>query len=227
MLHNLTIKVAPGSKVGIVGRTGSGKSSLLKALFRLAEVERGAITIDHKNIQNMGLRALRNQALSILPQTPFIFEGSLRENLDPFGEYSDEQLWEVIDDVQLAEKIVASSDGLDTRVELGTPFFSVGEKQLFCLARPMLRDTPILVLDEATANVDKKTDAFIQKTLQSAHFASTTVLSVAHRLNTVINYDVIIVMDSGMIFEAGSPQKLLQKKDGLFYQMLTSSQSMH
>ena len=227
MLHNLTIKVAPGSKVGIVGRTGSGKSSLLKALFRLAEVERGAITIDHKNIQNMGLRALRNQALSILPQTPFIFEGSLRENLDPFGEYSDEQLWEVIDDVQLAEKIVASSDGLDTRVELGTPFFSVGEKQLFCLARAMLRDTPILVLDEATANVDEKSDAFIQKTLQSARFASTTVLAVAHRLNTVIDYDEIIVMDSGTIVEAGSPQELLEKKDGLFYQMLTSSQPIH
>ena len=161
VLSDVSLQVQPGSKVGVVGRTGAGKSSLLQALFRLAEPESGAILIDSKDTSKLGLNPLRRQALSLLPQTPFVFSGTLRENLDPFGHYSDEQLWEALMDVHLRDKVAASQEGLSSTIREGTSFFSVGEKQLFCLARALLRHTPILVLDEATANVDQETDRLI------------------------------------------------------------------
>ena len=170
----------------------------------------------------MGLHSLR-QHISVIPQTPFIFKGSLRENLDPFGQLSDAQLWEALEAVQLRDRVAASKDGLSTQIEESAAFFSVGQKQLFCLARVLLRKTPVLVLDEATANVDPHTDALIQDALRGPLFAGITVLAIAHRLNTLMDYDLILVLDQGQIKEQGNPKELAQKQDGIFANMLKSS----
>ena len=233
VLRDVSLSVAPGSKVGIVGRTGSGKSSLLQALFRLTPQEGEdlegdippSIHVDGADIRKLGLTPLRRHALSLLPQTPFVFAGTVRDNLDPFQTSSEAELWAALAAVQLADKLRRSEQGLDTWLRESASFFSVGEKQLFCLARAILRNTPVLVLDEATANVDPATDALIQATLRSARFASTTILTVAHRLNTVIDYDWIVVLDKGAVVQSGPPSVLLQNPDGLFAQMAESSLS--
>ncbi|KAL4438299.1 hypothetical protein ABPG74_009722 [Tetrahymena malaccensis] len=209
VLKGINFSIKHSEKVGCVGRTGAGKSSLIQALFRLTEPEIGSeMLINGTNIQNLGLHTLR-QNISIIPQVPFVFGGTIRRNLDPFNQYSDEKLWEVLKLVELEQFAKLNcQDGLDTDMGASSCSFSVGQKQLICLARALLKDNKILVLDEATSNVDMETDQFIQKTLRT-NFSDYTIITIAHRLNSIADYDKVIVMDDGQVAEYGSPFGLL------------------
>ncbi|KMQ86379.1 multidrug resistance-associated protein 4-like protein [Lasius niger] len=214
VLKNLNVSIEPGWKIGVVGRTGAGKSSLISALFRLFdEGLKGEIRIDGRDTSTVGLQELRSK-ISIIPQEPVLFSESLRYNLDPFNQYDDMRLWEVLRLVELNEIT------LDHNVLYGGHNFSVGQRQLICLARAILRNNRLLVLDEATANIDSHTDALIQDTIRS-NFRDCTVITIAHRLNTIIDSDRIIVMENGFIVEFGYPYELLHDKpDGYFKQMV-------
>ncbi|XP_011504959.1 PREDICTED: multidrug resistance-associated protein 4-like [Ceratosolen solmsi marchali] len=214
ILKNLTFNIEGGAKIGIVGRTGAGKSSLTIALFRLADIE-GSILIDNIDTRNVDLKLLRNK-ISILPQEPILFSLSLRKNLDPTDEYDDDLIWSAIRDVELNE-IFDSLDCVLHRNNLST-----GQRQLLCLARAILKKNKILILDEATANVDINTDALIQKIIR-AKFANCTVITIAHRLNTVMKCDKILVMDHGKVVEYDSPDVLLKTNDGYLSKMLQHS----
>ncbi|KAG5331515.1 MRP4 protein, partial [Acromyrmex charruanus] len=214
VLKNLNVSIEPGWKVGVVGRTGAGKSSLISALFRLFnEGLEGEIKIDGRDTSTVGLSELRCK-ISIIPQEPVLFSESLRYNLDPFNRYDDIKLWEVLRQVELNDV------ALDHDIFSGGHNFSVGQRQLICLARAILRNNRLLVLDEATANIDSHTDALIQDTIRS-NFKECTVITIAHRLNTIIDSDRIIVMENGSIVEFGCPYELLHDKpDGYFSQMV-------
>lgn len=219
VLKELDLQIFPQEKIGIVGRTGAGKSSIINALFRLSYID-GEIIIDTRDTQTMGLHDLRSK-ISIIPQEPVLFSGSMRYNLDPFEEYGDEKLWKALEEVKLKEVISEMPAGLNTKISEGGTNFSVGQRQLVCLARAILRENKILVMDEATANVDPQTDALIQNTIR-LKFANCTVLTIAHRLNTVMDSDRILVMDAGRCVEFASPHELLIKSEGtkIFYNML-------
>lgn len=221
VLRGVSFDVAGGNKVGLVGRTGSGKSSLLLALFRMVEAESGCITIDGVDISKLGLRHLRSQ-MSIIPQEPFLFSGTVRSNLDPFNSYEEAELWRAVSAVGLKEAISALQAGLDAHVVDGGNNFSQGQKQLFCLARAILRNSRVLMLDEATASVDPETDGLIQRTIRTS-FASTTMLTIAHRLNTIMDADRVLVLDQGMLVESGEPHDLLQNHQGIFSGMVTQT----
>ncbi|XP_029164699.1 probable multidrug resistance-associated protein lethal(2)03659 [Nylanderia fulva] len=207
VLKDLNIKIYPGEKIGIVGRTGAGKSSLIAALFRLAKVE-GIIEIDGINTGMIALEDLRRK-ISIIPQDPVLFSGTLRRNLDPFDEFPDNDLWGALEEVELKDVVGINGNGLDSRVLDRGSNFSVGQRQLVCLARAILRNNRILMLDEATANVDPHTDALIQRTIRKK-FATCTMLTVAHRLNTIMDSDKVLVMDKGRMTEYDHPHILLQ-----------------
>ncbi|GJQ86164.1 hypothetical protein Trydic_g13443 [Trypoxylus dichotomus] len=213
ILRGLNINIKSGEKIGIVGRTGAGKSSLIAALFRLAHVD-GAILIDTLNTRDLGLHDIRSK-LSIIPQDPVLFSASMRYNLDPFNEFSDKDLWNALDDVEL--KNVISS--LEYKVEEAGNNFSVGQRQLICLARAIIRKNNILILDEATANVDPETDSLIQATIRKK-FKECTVLTIAHRLNTIMDSNRIIVMDAGQVVECDHPHILLQNPNGYFTKLV-------
>ncbi|GLV41553.1 uncharacterized protein CBL_06782 [Carabus blaptoides fortunei] len=213
VLKNLSFRIKPGQKVGIVGRTGAGKSSLISALFRLAPTE-GTICIDGIDTKTVGLNDLRTR-ISIIPQEPVLFSATLRHNLDPFSGKDDSALWTALDEVELKDLV----ESLDHGVNEGGSNFSAGQRQLVCLARAIIRNNKVLVLDEATANVDPQTDALIQTAIRNK-FADCTVLTIAHRLNTVMDSDKVIVMDGGQVVEFGHPHILLQEPDGYFTKML-------
>ncbi|XP_037871800.1 ATP-binding cassette subfamily C member 4 isoform X1 [Bombyx mori] len=213
VLKNLNLVIESGWKVGIVGRTGAGKSSLISSLFRLAIVE-GEILIDDIETGYLALQDLRSK-ISIIPQEPVLFSATVRYNLDPFNNYKDEELWKALEAVDLK----AAVPSLDFKVSEGGSNFSLGQRQLVCLARAILRGNRILVLDEATANVDPKTDEFIQRTIRT-RFADCTVLTVAHRLNTIMDSDRVMVMDAGRLVEFDHPYKLLSNPDGYFAKMV-------
>ncbi|GJQ86168.1 hypothetical protein Trydic_g13445 [Trypoxylus dichotomus] len=213
VLKNLDIKIMPGEKVGIVGRTGAGKSSLISALFRLAPLE-GFVAVDDLDTQKIGLHDIRSK-ISIIPQEPVLFSAPIRYNLDPFEEYSDQDLWSALSEVELKEAVPS----LDYKVTEGGGNFSVGQRQLICLARAIVRNNKILVLDEATANVDPRTDGLIQGTIRRK-FKDCTVLTIAHRLNTIMDSDKVLVMDAGRVAEFDHPHLLLQDPNGHFTKLV-------
>ncbi|XP_037656315.1 multidrug resistance-associated protein 4 isoform X2 [Choloepus didactylus] len=217
VLKHLTALIKSREKVGIVGRTGAGKSSLISALFRLSEPE-GKIWIDKILTTEIGLHDLRKK-MSIIPQEPVLFTGTMRKNLDPFNEHTDEELWNALKEVQLKETVEDLPGKMDTELAESGSNFSVGQRQLVCLARAILRKNRILIIDEATANVDPRTDELIQKKIREK-FAQCTVLTIAHRLNTIIDSDKIMVLDSGRLKEYDEPYVLLQNRDSLFHKMV-------
>ncbi|KAK4493262.1 hypothetical protein RD792_017859, partial [Penstemon davidsonii] len=221
VLRGLSFVISPDQKVGIVGRTGAGKSSMLNALFRIVELERGRILIDGFDVAKFGLTDLR-KVLSIIPQSPVLFSGSVRFNLDPFGEHNDPDLWEALERAHLKDVIRRSALGLDAEVFEGGENFSVGQRQLLSLARALLRRSKILVLDEATAAVDVRTDALIQKTIRE-EFKYCTMLTIAHRLNTIIDSDQILLLDSGQVIEYDTPDNLLENEESEFSKMVQST----
>ncbi|ERL92721.1 hypothetical protein D910_10031 [Dendroctonus ponderosae] len=242
VLEDLCFAIESKEKIGIVGRTGAGKSSLINALFQLSDTT-GSILIDDVDITQIG-NFLLNQAgrvclanaelfaglhdlrpqISIIPQEPVLFSGTMRKNLDPFDDFSDIELWSVLDEVELKEVVEELPAGLSSQMSevlwgLGGANFSVGQRQLVCLARAILRNNKVLVMDEATANVDPQTDALIQQTIRRK-FKDCTVLTIAHRLNTVMDSDKILVMDAGTVKEFDRPFVLLQDKTGVLYGMV-------
>lgn len=218
-LNGLSFTVAPGERCGICGRTGAGKSTLTVALFRLVELESGSILVDGVDLAKVGLSDVRGR-LSIIPQDPFLLAGTLRDCLDPFSTSSDGDILEALKAVRLVGTD-ADTNALDRRVDEGGSNFSVGERQLLCLARALLAKPTVLVLDEATASVDGETDVFIQRMLRT-RFKNTTLLTVAHRLHTIMDYDTILVMDGGRAAEYGSPKRLIHDK-GLFASLVAST----
>jgi ABC-type multidrug transport system fused ATPase/permease subunit len=218
-LNGLSFTVAPGERCGICGRTGAGKSTLTVALFRLVELESGSVLVDGVNLAKLGLSDVRGR-LSIIPQDPFLLAGTLRDCLDPFSGSSDGDILEALKAVRVVGTD-ADTSALDRRVDEGGSNFSVGERQLLCLARALLAKPTVLVLDEATASVDGETDVFIQRMLRT-RFKNTTLLTVAHRLHTIMDYDTILVMDGGKAAEYGSPKKLIEEK-GLFANLVAST----
>jgi ATP-binding cassette subfamily C (CFTR/MRP) protein 4 len=216
VLNQLTFNVAPGEKIGIVGRTGAGKSSLISVLFRLVEPE-GQVIIDGLDIKSLGLHELR-QKISIIPQDPSLFSGTVRDNLDPFNENDDSSIWQALEEAHMTPTI-RGMGGLDSKVTEGGTNLSVGQRQLLCLGRALLKNNKILVMDEATANVDQETDELIQKTIKTT-FKDKTVLTVAHRLNTIIDMDKVLVMDAGRIIEFDEPFVLLKDVASLFHSMV-------
>ncbi|XP_015437283.1 PREDICTED: probable multidrug resistance-associated protein lethal(2)03659 [Dufourea novaeangliae] len=217
VLKNLNVTIEPGWKVGVVGRTGAGKSSLISALFRLfPEGLDGQIKVDGIDVSTVGLHEFRTK-ISIIPQQPFLFTDTVRNNLDPFNSYDDTTLWDSLHQVELNDLV------LDQKLQYSGGNLSIGQKQLICLARAVLKNNRILILDEATANIDNQTDALIQKTIRT-RFSDCTVITVAHRLNTIIDCDRIIVMDAGCIAEFGCPHELLRDKpNGIFSTMVANT----
>mmetsp|Transcript_3038 Transcript_3038/g.8791 ORF Transcript_3038/g.8791 Transcript_3038/m.8791 type:complete len:1373 (-) Transcript_3038:1207-5325(-) len=218
-LKNVSFKIESGQRIGVVGRTGSGKSTLIQALFRLLEAEEGKIVIDGVDIAGLGLHKLRT-SMSVIPQTPTLFSGcTIRENLDPFDQYGDRDIRSALLDASMVDAIEEQAEGLDSIVAEGGSNFSCGQRQLLCLARAILRKSPILVLDEATANVDSRTDALLQEAVKKS-FDGATILSVAHRLDTVIEYDKILVLGAGQVVAFDSPHRLSLEENGVFASMI-------
>ena len=215
VIRNISCNLHPREKIGIVGRTGAGKSTITQALLRIIEATDGSITIDGVDIRSIGLHDLRGR-LTIIPQDPVLFSGSLRTNLDPFNQKADDQLWQALRLAHLSDFV--SSYGLDFVVSEGGENLSLGQRQLICLSRALLRKSKILIMDEATAAVDMETDALIQSTIRS-EFADCTILTIAHRLNTIIDSDRVLVMDGGKIVEFDSPLVLMKRKDSFFHSL--------
>jgi ABC-type multidrug transport system fused ATPase/permease subunit len=262
VLKEVSFSVKAGEKVGIVGRTGAGKSSLALALFRGLEAEKGQIIIDGVDIGSIGLRDLR-EAITIVPQDPTLFTGTLRSNLDPFGLFSDEQIFTALRRVHLigsstsgtatpttsstvtATESNANVNGhangvsssavtvvdnknvfhnLDSQVSESGSNLSQGQRQLLCLARALLKNPRVLMMDEATASIDYATDAKIQETLRE--LGNSTIITIAHRLQTIIDYDKVLVLDHGRVIEYDHPWTLINKEDGLFRSMCDNSGNM-
>ncbi|KAL3924691.1 MAG: hypothetical protein SGILL_000891 [Bacillariaceae sp.] len=221
-LNNLTFKIPAGKTCGVVGRTGAGKSSITVALFRLVETESGRINLDNVDLSTLGLSDVRGRGMSIIPQDPFLAGATLRECLDPFGKHSDDGIMEALESVRLGSSSVDADVLLSTKLEEGGSNYSVGERQLLNLARALLSQPKLLVLDEATASIDGETDAFIQRMLRS-RFPNTTLVTIAHRLNTIMDYDYVLVMDKGQAAEFDSPAKLLSIQGGVFSELVDAT----
>ncbi|XVF10474.1 hypothetical protein REPUB_Repub07fG0186200 [Reevesia pubescens] len=218
VLQGISCIFEGGSKIGIVGRTGSGKTTLISALFRLVEPTEGEIIIDNLNICTIGLHDLRSR-LGIIPQDPTLFGGSVRYNLDPLEQHSDNEIWEVLEKCQLREVVQGKEGGLNSFVVQDGSNWSVGQRQLFCLGRALLKRSRILVLDEATASIDNATDSIIQKTIRT-EFKDRTVITVAHRIPTVMDCNMVLGISDGKLVEYDEPMKLMKKEGSLFGQLV-------
>lgn len=218
VLKDISMTIKPKENIGICGRTGAGKSSLLLALFRIIEPASGAIFIDKVDITKLGLHDLRS-AISIVPQNPDLFEGTLRENIDPVGEHQDVDIWTALEHAHLKAYVDSLPGGLDAPVQEAGSSLSAGQRQLLCFARALLRKTKVLVLDEATSAVDLDTDRAIQEIIRGPIFRDVTILTIAHRLNTIMESDRILVLDAGRIAEFDTPKKLLENKSSIFRSM--------
>ncbi|KAK7751482.1 ATP-binding cassette glutathione S-conjugate transporter ycf1 [Diatrype stigma] len=215
VLKNINIDIKSHEKIGVVGRTGAGKSSLTLSLFRLIEPVDGNISIDGLNTSSIGLLDLRRR-LAIIPQDAALFEGTIRDNLDPGHVHDDTEIWSVLEHARLKDHVASMEGGLEAKINEAGSNLSAGQRQLISLARAMLTPSNILVLDEATAAVDVETDRMLQTTLRSELFAHRTIITVAHRLNTILDSDRIVVLDKGEVVEFDTPQSLIKKR-GVFY----------
>ncbi|KAF2788122.1 multidrug resistance-associated protein 1 [Melanomma pulvis-pyrius CBS 109.77] len=218
VLKNINLHIKPHEKIGVVGRTGAGKSSLTMALFRIIEPSDGFVSIDSLNTSTIGLLDLRRR-LAIIPQDAALFEGTVRDNLDPGHVHDDTELWSVLEHARLKEHVASMPGKLDARIYEGGSNLSSGQRQLISLARALLAPSNILVLDEATAAVDVETDALLQATLRSSMFRNRTIITIAHRINTILDSDRIIVLDHGTVAEFETPAELVRRK-GLFYELV-------
>lgn len=234
VIKNVTFDVEPNNKIGIVGRTGAGKSTIITAFFRFLDPETGSIFIDGVDITKIGLRNLR-EAITIIPQDPTLFTGTIRSNLDPFDQYTDAQIYEALRRVNLISSDELTISGtnesgenqnkftdLDSAVSEGGNNLSQGQRQLMCLGRSLLKSPKVILLDEATASIDYKSDAMIQQTIRQ-EFSNSTILTIAHRLRSIVDYDKILVMDAGRVVEYDNPYVLISKKNSLFYSMCENS----
>ncbi|KAF8940193.1 hypothetical protein BGZ58_007436 [Dissophora ornata] len=208
VLNNISFDIQPGHLVGVVGRTGAGKSSLIQALFLLVELESGGVVIDGIETDKIGTADLRSK-IAIIPQDPVLFQGTFRYNLDPLGRHTDQELWKALEIGDIKAYVQQQDGGLDAMITSQGENLSVGQRQLVCLSRALLAKSKIVVLDEATASVDLATDSLIQKAIRVG-FADSTVITIAHRLNTVVDYHRILVMDQGQVAEYDTPRKLLR-----------------
>ncbi|GMP42463.1 hypothetical protein CsSME_00012207 [Camellia sinensis var. sinensis] len=218
ILKNITCTFPGRKKVGVVGRTGSGKSTLIQAIFRIVEPSMGSIIIDDVNISKIGLHDLRSK-LSIIPQEPTMFEGTVRGNLDPLYQYSDNEIWEVLNKCQLGGLVCEKEEKLEATVVENGENWSVGQRQLICLGRALIKRSRILILDEATASVDSATDGVIQKII-SQEFKDRTIVTIAHRIHTIIDSDLVLVLSEGRIAEFNTPAKLLERDDSFFSRLI-------
>ncbi|KAI4324976.1 hypothetical protein MLD38_030415 [Melastoma candidum] len=218
VLRGISCTFQGGHKIGIVGRTGSGKSTLIGALFRLVEPAGGKIVVDGIDICKIGLHDLRSR-FGIIPQDPTLFNGTVRYNLDPLGKHTDEEIWEVLGKCQLRDAVVEKQKGLDSMVVEDGSNWSMGQRQLFCLGRALLRRSRVLVLDEATASIDNATDLILQRTIRT-EFADCTVITVAHRIPTVMDCTMVLAIGDGKLVEYDEPMKLMKREDSLFGQLV-------
>ncbi|KAJ8898619.1 hypothetical protein K2173_004232 [Erythroxylum novogranatense] len=209
ILKGVTLSIHGGEKIGVVGRTGSGKSTLIQVFFRLVEPTTGKIIIDGIDICMLGLHDLRSR-FGIIPQEPVLFEGTVRSNIDPIGQYTDDEIWKSLDRCQLRDNVAAKPEKLDALVVDNGDNWSVGQRQLLCLGRVMLKRSRLLFMDEATASVDSQTDAMIQKIIRE-DFAACTIISIAHRIPTVMDCDRVLVIDAGQAKEFDKPSRLLER----------------
>ncbi|KAI8739255.1 ATP-binding cassette sub-family C member 9 [Biomphalaria glabrata] len=223
VLHKASFVIEGGQKIGICGRTGSGKSSTILALFRMLEIIEGTILIDSLDIKRVDLATLRAR-LAIIPQDPVLFTGTIRFNLDPNNVKSDEKLWSVLETVQMKEAVTALPEQLDAQVTEGGDNLSVGQRQLICMARAFLRDAKIIIMDEATASIDQETDSKIQSILHSASQQHKTIITIAHRISTIMNYDKVLVLEYGEVKEFGPPTELASNELSVFYSLLHGTQ---
>ncbi|KAL6650382.1 hypothetical protein ACP70R_009307 [Stipagrostis hirtigluma subsp. patula] len=225
ILKGITLSIKSGEKIGVVGRTGSGKSTLVQALFRLVEPAEGKIIIDGVDICTIGLHDLRSR-FGVIPQEPVLFEGTVRSNIDPTGRYSEAEIWQALERCQLKDMVAGKPEKLDALVADMGENWSVGQKQLLCFGRVMLKRSRILFMDEATASVDSQTDATIQRIIRE-EFVECTVISIAHRIPTVVDSDRVLVLDEGLVKEFDAPSKLMGRPSlfGAMVQEYTSRSS--
>ena len=224
VLKHISLHITPGEKVGVVGRTGAGKSSLVLCLMRIVELEAGRIVIDGVDISTIGLEDLRSK-MAIIPQEPLLFSGSVRDNLDPFKQYTDEEIWSSLERARMRQTVAENPAGLEAVVEEHGSNFSVGQRQLLCVARALLRKSKVILMDEATASIDVETDLTIQKTIRS-EFKDSTVITIAHRIHTISDSDKVLVLDLGEVKEFDAPGVLLSDKNSLYSQLVEKSKEV-
>lgn len=223
ILQDVNLHVKAQSKVGIVGRTGCGKSSLMLSLLRIIEPRRGRILLNQVDLQTLGLKTLRT-SVGMVPQDPILLEGSVRDNVDPFGCFTDQEVMDGLRMVQLEDAVSKMEGGLYTEVSAEGSNLSFGQRQLICLARVVVRQPPLLLLDEATSALDPFTQEMVQSTVQHS-FPKSTIVVIAHRLETIMDFDMIVVMDKGRIVESGSVKALCGTEGGLFAGMVASKRT--